>query len=99
VGATREPAAIFAFPGQPAHRLELDRNVSPSRVRFDGLTVHVERSPGARAFAKLVVLRGGATSGGGVTIRTVFEAFDARVERFRRAEYAVSLGLTPDAFL
>jgi hypothetical protein len=95
---TRDPVVIFALPGQPEYRLTLGEYVPPPRVRFDGLTLHAERSPGASAVAKVAAMMGQTVSEEDVTFKPVFDEFDPRLRRFRHAEYAVSVGLPPTTF-
>jgi hypothetical protein len=95
---TRDPVCIFAFPGQPEYRLTLGEYVPPARVRFDGFTLHAERSPGASAVAKVAAMMGQTVSEEDVTFKPVFDEFDPRLRRFRGAEYAVSVGLPSTTF-
>ncbi len=96
---TRDPVVIFALPGQPEYRLTLGEYVPPPRVRFDGFTLHAERSLAASAVAKLAAITTGQTvSGEDMTFKPVFDEFDPRLRRFRHAEYAVSVGLPPTTF-
>jgi hypothetical protein len=96
--AARDPVVIFAFPGQPEYRLALGEYVPPPRVRFDGLTLHADRTPGASAVRKVAALIGQPANEEDVTFKPVFEDFDSRIRRFRHAEYAVSVGLPPETF-
>ena len=95
---TRDPVVIFAFPGQPEYRLALGTYVPPPRVRFDGLTLHAERTPGASVVAKIAAQMGEPANAEDATFKPVFEEFDPRIRRFRHAEYAVSVGLPAAAF-
>ena len=97
--ATRDPIAIFAFPGHPEYRMTLGEHVPLPRVRFDGLTLHSERTLAASAVAKLTAITTGQpVSDEDVTFKPVFDEFDPRLRRFRHAEYAVSVGLPPTTF-
>lgn len=95
---TRDPVCIFAFPGQPEYRLTLGQYLPPPRVRFDGFTLHAERSPGASVVAKIADQLGQTASEEDVTFKPVFDEFDPRLRRFRHAEYAVSVGLPATTF-
>jgi hypothetical protein len=95
---TRDPVCIFAFPGQPEYRLTLGEYVPLPRVRFDGFTLHAERSPGGSAVAKVAAMMGQTMSQEDVTFKPVFDEFDPRLRRFRHAEYAVSVGLPSTTF-
>jgi hypothetical protein len=96
--AARDPVVMFAFPGQPEYRLTLGEYVPPPRVRFDGFTLHAERSPGASAVARVAAMMGQAVSEKDLTFKPVFDEFDPRLRRFRHAEYAVSVGLPSTTF-
>jgi hypothetical protein len=94
----RDPRVIFAFPGQPIYRLALGEHLPPPRVRFQGLTLHAERSLGAGVLAKLREQMGETPQDADASLKPVFEAFDPRLKRFREAEYAVSVGLPATTF-
>jgi hypothetical protein len=85
------------FPGDPIYRKELGRWVAPPRVRFRDTTLCEETFIGAKEIKKVAGLMGeGSTFD--VTFEQSYNALDARVNRFRAAEHAVSLGLPADAF-
>jgi len=93
-----DPRVIFAFPGQPVYRLTLGEHLPPPRVRFDGFTVHAQRNPVSGVLAKLAAQSGETPPDDDVSFETCFSSFDARLARFRDAEYAVSVGLPATTF-
>ena len=88
----RDPWIVFGLPGQPDYRYLLGKTFRPIRVQFDNYTLFGRRSVAWR-------LDDIATGkGGDETYSSVLEDLIPLVERFKRAEYAVSRGLPADAF-
>jgi hypothetical protein len=96
--AGRDPRVIFAFPGQPEYRKALGSWLPPPRVKFQGMTIHASDGRD-RLHAKLRAQSGAEipTDDDGTGVR-VFSDLDAGMRRFRRAEYAISIGLPANAF-
>jgi hypothetical protein len=93
----RHPLVAFMFPGDPHYRKELGRWLLPPRVSFRDITLHEETFVGATTMQKLAMLKGEQPTFD-ATFEQAYVDLDARVRRFRAAEYAVSLGLPADSF-
>lgn len=83
----RDPWILFGLPGQALYRLLLGMVMPPPAVQFENGTIYARRPVALR-------LQGG----GDETVQERMDDLEERVERFRAAEYAVSLGLPPDVF-
>lgn len=89
---TRDPWVVFGLPGQPDYRYLLGQAFSPVRVQFENYILDGRR-PVARRLREMATEKGGDE-----TYSSVLDDLTPLVERFRRAEYAVSLGSPADAF-
>ena len=92
--ASRDSSAVFGLPGQPDYRLLLGRDMPLPRVQFDNFACDA-RQPGTLKLKQMVGLREGDEAEHAARI----DELEERVRRFRRAERAVSLGLSADAFV
>ncbi len=88
----RDPWVVFGLPGQPDYRYLLGRYFSPARVQFDNYVLD-GRHPIVRQIQEMAT-----GEGGDETYSSALNDLTPLVERFRRAEYAVSLGKPADAF-
>ena len=88
----RDPWVVFGLPGQPDYRYILGHAFRPARVQFDNYVLDSHR-PAERQLREML-----AGEGGDKTYSSVLDDLTPLVERFRRAEYAVSRGLSADAF-
>jgi len=88
----RDPWVVFGLPGQPDYRYFLGRTFRPVRVQFENY-VHDGIRSVVRRLQEVATGKGGEE-----TYSSVLNDLVAIVERFRRAEYAVSRGLPADAF-
>lgn len=89
---TRDPWVVFGLPGQPDYRYLLGQAFSPARVQFENYILDGRR-PVARRLREMATEKGGDE-----TYSSVLDDLTPLVERFRRAEYAVSRGLPADSF-
>lgn len=93
-----EPAVLFAFPGQPGYRLMLGEHVPPPLVRFANVARSEDVQPAARVLARFQAAAGGEVlDEDALHFEPVVRDLEARVRRFREAEYLTSLGLPSDA--
>jgi hypothetical protein len=86
------PTIVLGLPGQPFYRRALGRLVPPPKVVFRNMTWYARRP---------IVLKLQAYQAGEAfedTYQQLSQALDKRIERFRAADKAVSLGLPPNAF-
>jgi hypothetical protein len=84
---------VFALPGLPVYRFALGSQLPPPRVRFDNLTLHSETVPGAAALRALAEVMGQPVAERFTSLKTTYDHLDARLERFRTADEAASIGI------
>ena len=96
--AVRDPAVMFMFPGQPTYRAHLGRFLPPPRIRFADTVWHAEVTFAADAIAKLQYASGASAAATDVRLDARYVELDARLQRFRDAEYAARRGLAPTTF-
>lgn len=85
----QNPHVLQIYPGQPLYRFILSRYLPAPRISFANITHHKDVRP-------LPPNALGEKSG--PDIQQVFALLDARIKRFKSAEYAVSVGLPANAF-
>lgn len=90
--ACEQPLILFALPGEPYYRRALADNLPPPLACFANMQVAAARP----VAGKLLAAQQGRPWHD--DFAPACTELDARVQRLRAAEYAVSLGLPPDAF-